>query len=62
MPAGITDAPWAVPLKFLVVKLGFCKPEYEIGLVFLVAVLFNTFTNAYCKVFFLEIIENVVLL
>ena len=61
MPAGISDTPGAVPLELLIVKLRLGKPEYKVCLVALVTVLFNTFTHADFKVFFLKIVENVIL-
>ena len=62
VPAGVTYAPRAVPLEFLVVKLGLCEPEYKVSLVFLVAVFFNAFTHADFEVFLTEIVENIILL
>ena len=62
MPTGIADAPRRIPLKLLRIELGLCKPKHEVCLVSLVGVLLNALSNAYLKVFFLEIVENVVLL
>jgi hypothetical protein len=60
VPAGISDAPRRIPFKFLIVELGACEPENEVSLIALVFVVFNAFTDAYCEIFLLEVIENVV--
>ena len=41
VPAGITDAPRAVPFERLILELGLGKPEHEIALVALVGVFFD---------------------
>ena len=51
VPAGVTDAPRAVPFQLLLVKFGFRKPESEVALVFLVFVLGNIVADADHKVF-----------
>ena len=62
MPAGVTDAPRAIPLKLLIVKLGLCKPKHEVRLISLVSVLLNALSNAYLKVFLLEVVEALILI
>ena len=61
VPAGVTDAPRAIPLELLIVELGLCEPEHEVCLVSLVGVLFNALADSDLEVLFLEIVENVVL-
>ena len=62
MPAGVTHAPRAVPLKLLIVKFGFCKPEHEISTVALVAVSLNALTDSDLKVVLVEIVECIVII
>ena len=60
MPAGVADAPRAVPFQLLVVEFGFREPEDEILLVVLRKVLFNALADAGEEVFALVLVENVV--
>ena len=60
MPARVADTPRTVPFKLLIVEFGLGEPEHEISLVALVLVSLNALTDAYCKVFLVEIVENIV--
>ena len=53
MPARISDAPWAVPFKSLVLKLRLCKPEYEIIFILLVYILLDIISHSNLKLFLL---------
>ena len=60
MPAGITDSPWTVPFKLLIVEFRLCEPENEIGFIAFIAILLNSFTDSDSEVFLFKIVENVV--
>ena len=62
VPAGIADAKRTVPLKLLRIELRFRKPEHKVSLVPLVFVALDALSDAYGKVLFLKIVENIVLL
>ena len=62
VPTGIANTPRRIPLKLLVIKLRLGKPENKVRLILLVAVLLNAVADAYLKIFFLEVVENIVLI
>ena len=61
VPTGITYSPRRIPFKLLILKLLFREPKNEVGFVLLVTVFLNALTNTYRKIFFVEIVENVIL-
>ena len=61
MPTGIADAPRRVPLQFLILKLGFGKPQCEIRLVALVVVRLHALPDADGEILLGKIMEHMVL-
>ena len=61
MPAGIADAPRGIPLEGLILELGLREPENEVILIALVGVLLDALTHADGKIFFLMVVEDIIL-
>ena len=62
MPAGVADAPRGIPLERLILELRLRKPQDEVVLVALVAVLLNALAHADREVFLVEVVENIIFL
>ena len=62
VPAGVADAPRGIPLERLILELRLRKPQDEVVLVALVAVLLDALAHADREVFLVEVVENIIFL
>ena len=62
MPARIANAPRRIPLQCLILKLTLGKPQNKVILIALVAILFYAFPDAYIQIFFIVVVEDIVLI
>ena len=62
MPAGVADAPRAVPFQFLCVELGLGEPEDKVRFIALIAVFLHALADADGEILLLKVMEDVVLL
>ena len=62
MPAGIPHAPGRVPFQGLVFEFGFGEPENKVVFVLFIQVLFHALPDTHGQVFFVVVVENVILI
>ena len=61
MPSGIAHTPGGIPFQGLVFEFGLCEPQNEVRLVALVVIGFHIIPDADGQVFFLKVLENIIL-